>query len=246
MRLIFDPKLPGAVNMGRDEALLDFVRQGRSPTTLRIYGWSVATISLGASQSFQGYRDLAGPVAGLDVIRRRTGGGAILHDAELCYSLTIRKQDCPQGQPGQAYRRVQEAIGATLRELGLPIALRPAGQAATTFAQRDIFWCFDRQYDYDVLAAGGKMAGSAQRRLPDALLQHGSIMLARTFDQHPGTTMDAFMPPIEVEPLTRLLIPRIEACLSVTAEDGTWRDEELAAAEPLTAAHRSMEWLDRR
>jgi lipoate-protein ligase A len=247
MRVIFDPKLEGAANMGRDESLLEFVRHGRSPMTLRFYGWSVPTISLGASQSWQGYLDLTGPVAGLSVVRRRTGGGAILHDAELTYSLTIHKRDYPDGSPTEVYKLLQEAIVATLCELGLPAELRPRGNAPGPIVERDIFWCFHRKYDYDIMVAGQqKIGGSAQRRLPNALLQHGSIMLRRTFEQHPGTTMDAFMQPLEVEPLARLFIHQVEKRFDCKAEDAIWCDDELKRAEPLTREHESMGWLDRR
>jgi len=246
MRVLLDPKLEGAVNMGRDEALLEFVRRGRSPMTLRFYGWAAPTISLGASQGYRGYTDLTGAVAGLSVVRRRTGGGAILHDAELTYSLTIHKRDYPQGSPAEFYRLLQEAIVETLCELGLPAVLRARGEAPGPIAQRDIFWCFNRKYDYDIMVAGQKMGGSAQRRLPDALLQHGSIMLRRTFEQHPGTTMDAFMAPVSVDDLARRFMRQIEPRLAVAAEPGSWRDEELALAEPLATEHRSMEWLTSR
>lgn len=246
MRVIFDSDLPGPVNMGRDESLLESVRDGHSPTTLRFYGWTVPTISLGASQPWHQYLDLTGPVAGLSVVRRRTGGGAILHDAELTYSLTIRKDQSPEGSFGEVYRLVQEAMAATLCELNLPTALRPRGAATGPIAQRDIFWCFDREYDYDILVANQKMGGSAQRRIPDTLLQHGSIMLRRTFDQHPGATMDAFMPPVTAEDLALRLTRQIEKRLGCKAEPGTWRDEELERAEPLAHQHESPIWLDRR
>jgi lipoyl(octanoyl) transferase len=246
MRLLFDGKVEGAVNMGRDEALLEFVRRGQSPMTFRVYGWSVPTISLGAGQSYQGYVDLTGPAAGLPVIRRRTGGGAILHDAELTYSMTVAKREYPDGSPTEVYKLLQEAIVATLCEVGLPAALRPIGQAASPFAQRDIFWCFHRKYDFDIMVRGEKMGGSAQRRLPDALLQHGSIMLRRTFEQHPGTVMEAFMEPLEVEALARRFIRQVERRFGCKAEDGCWKDEELKLAEPLAAEHRSMGWLDTR
>ncbi len=246
MRVLLDPKLEGAVNMGRDEALLEFVRRGRSPMTLRTYGWAAPTISLGASQSYQGYTSLTGAVAGLSVVRRRTGGGAILHDAELTYSLTIHKRDYPDGSPTEVYTLLQDAIVETLCELGLPAVLRPRGEAPGPIAQRDIFWCFDRKYDYDIMVAGQKMGGSAQRRLPDALLQHGSIMLRRTFDRHPGTTMDAFMAPMDVESLARRFVRQVEKRFGCTGQDGCWRDDELELAGPLAAEHRSMSWLDRR
>ena len=243
MRVLFDGKLEGAVNMGRDESLLEFVRRGQSAMTFRVYGWSVPTISLGAGQSYQGYVDLTGPVAGLPVVRRRTGGGAILHDAELTYSMTIAKREYPGGSATEIYKLLQEAIVATICELGLPATLRPRGEAPGPIAQRDVFWCFHRKYDYDIMVTGEKMGGSAQRRLPDALLQHGSIMLRRTFDQHPGTTMEAFMEPLEVEALARLFIRQVEKRFGCKARDGSWKDEELKLAEPLTREHRSSAWV---
>lgn len=246
MRVIIDPKLPGAVNMGRDEALLECVRAGTSPLTLRFYGWTVPTISLGASQPWQQYLDLTGPVAGLSVVRRRTGGGAILHDAELTYSLTIARRDYPDSSPTEVYRLGQEAIVATLCELGLPATLRPRGAADGPITQRDTFWCFNRKYDYDIMVAGQKMGGSAQRRLPDALLQHGSIMMRRTFDQHPGTTMDAFMSPPTFEQLAQRFARQIEERFHTAVETGSWRDEELKRSEPLSREHEKMTWLDRR
>ncbi len=71
-------------------------------------------------------------------------------------------------------------------------------------------------------------------------------MLRRTFDQHPGTTMDAFMEPLEVEPLARLFIGQIETRFECKGEDGVWCDEELRCAEPLAGEHRSMGWLYKR
>ncbi len=71
-------------------------------------------------------------------------------------------------------------------------------------------------------------------------------MLRRTFEQHPGTTMDAFLQPLEIEPLARLFIRQVEKRFGCKGRDGSWKDEELGRAEPLAAEHRSMEWLDKR
>src|SRR5690349_2496197 len=88
-RLLNDPPASGAWNMAVDEALLEGVASGRSPATLRFYSWRPACLSLGYFQPF-GIVDVSGCRArGVDVVRRPTGGRAILHDRELTYSLTL-------------------------------------------------------------------------------------------------------------------------------------------------------------
>ncbi len=80
IRLVNDESLDGAINMARDEALLDGVRSGTSPATLRLYEWAAPTVSLGYFQPYAQYETLAPPAGELPVVRRLTGGGAILHD----------------------------------------------------------------------------------------------------------------------------------------------------------------------
>jgi lipoate-protein ligase A len=89
IRLLRDDPLPGAENMARDEALLISVGAGDAPPTLRLYRWCEPTISLGYFQKYAEYEALPPPAGRLPVVRRTTGGGAILHDLELTYSFTL-------------------------------------------------------------------------------------------------------------------------------------------------------------
>src|SRR3990172_9526549 len=89
LRVLHDPPLDGPTNMARDEALLTLVGTSQSPPTVRLYQWNPPTISLGYFQHYGDYVSLPPPAGTLPVVRRLTGGGAILHDLELTYSLTL-------------------------------------------------------------------------------------------------------------------------------------------------------------
>ena len=114
-RLILDPPLPGPVNMARDEAMLEGCREAANSPTLRLYAWHAPTISLGYFQDYAEYEALDGDLAGLDVVRRTTGGGAILHDLEVTYSLVIpAAHPLVAGRPNRLYELAHRAIIATI------------------------------------------------------------------------------------------------------------------------------------
>ena len=105
IRVIHDPALDGPTNMARDEALLSRVGRGASVPTLRLYQWDPPTVSLGYFQKYAEYECLGPPAGGLPVVRRQTGGGAILHDLELTYSLTLpRRSSHPREGPERTLR----------------------------------------------------------------------------------------------------------------------------------------------
>ena len=178
LRLLIDKPADGPTNMGRDQALLDGVGQGASPPTLRIYQWAPATISLGYFQSYSDYEALTATAGPLPVVRRVTGGGAILHDAELTYSLTLaRSHRLAGGNPACLYDRVHDAVIEAAAGWGVTARRRSAcGDAQAV--DHEAFFCFSRQHASDVVVGSAKLAGSAQRRTRHALLQHGSIVLA--------------------------------------------------------------------
>jgi lipoyl(octanoyl) transferase len=181
-RLLNDPPASGAWNMAVDEALLEGVASGRSPATLRFYSWTPACLSLGYFQPF-GIVDVDGCRArGVDVVRRPTGGRAILHDRELTYSLTL-----PASVLGHeagivpSYHRLSLALQAGLRELGVPATLAPAAATPAGGDQGPV--CFDRPSSHEILLGGRKLVGSAQVRRGGALLQHGSIVIQPQIDK---------------------------------------------------------------
>src|SRR5688572_11035957 len=170
-RLLDTPPAAGAWNMAVDEALAESVRAG-APPVLRFYRWQPACLSLGRHQPSAGYDRDAIQRHGLDVVRRPTGGRAVLHDRELTYSLAA--PDGLLGSPRQAYAAVNRALVAGLRRLGVAAAVQPAGARAPV---PSLAPCFEQPVEGEVTAAGSKLVGSAQRCVGGVVLQHGSLPL---------------------------------------------------------------------
>ena len=168
-----------ASNMALDEALLVMHEAGATPPTLRVYGWCQPTLSLGYAQNTQQEVDLSACQAqGVAVIRRPTGGRAVLHDQEVTYSVVMPLMLADGLQTITAhYRRIGMALAAALQALGLPVQLaRSQVRTAPTRAPASPA-CFAALSRYELSVAGKKMVGSAQKRAKRALLQHGSIPL---------------------------------------------------------------------
>jgi lipoate-protein ligase A len=168
-----------ASNMALDEALLMMHEAETAPPTLRVYGWCPPTLSLGYAQNVQHEVDLAACHAqGVAVIRRPTGGRAVLHDQEVTYSV-VMPVVLTDGPPTitEHYRRIGVALLAALQTLGLPVQLaRPQIRAVPTRIPASPA-CFAALSRYELSVAGKKIVGSAQKRAQRALLQHGSIPL---------------------------------------------------------------------
>jgi lipoyl(octanoyl) transferase len=168
-----------ASNMALDEALLVMHEAGTTPPTLRVYGWCQPTLSLGYAQNAQQEVDLAACRAqGVAVIRRPTGGRAVLHDQEVTYSVVmpLALDDGPHTIT-EHYRRIGMALAVALQALGLSVHLaRPQVRAASTRAPASPA-CFAALSRYELSVVGKKIVGSAQKRAQRALLQHGSIPL---------------------------------------------------------------------
>jgi lipoate-protein ligase A len=248
-RFLIDPALPGPVNMARDEALLRSCAEPEAAPILRFYAWSPATISLGYFQDYAEYEQLPPPAGALAVVRRTTGGGAILHDLELTYSIVTRL-DHPlvAGRPNRLYELAHQAVitavGPRTQMLGCD------NSACDSSAQRGPFFCFARRHGLDVVVADGKgpkgfskIAGSAQRRTADAILQHGSIMLDTRYPQQPvATWSDLVGRRIEFIEAAELLIPAFEHVFGSSFESSSWRDEELQAAQSIEPRYAGPAW----
>ncbi|HEY3243431.1 MAG TPA: hypothetical protein VGM03_08770 [Phycisphaerae bacterium] len=155
LRILLDPALDGPTNMARDEALLESVgRPGApGPFTLRLYQWSPPTISLGYFQPYADYEALEPPARELTVVRRPTGGGAILHDQELTYSLALPIDHPLLGSgPNRLYESAHDAVIAALAELN--VEARRGGVTDNSGPRRGPFFCFARRHAFDVLLAG--------------------------------------------------------------------------------------------
>ncbi len=169
-RLIYHQMGPAAWNMAVDEMLLRRAEASRS-VTLRIYAWSQPTLSLGY---FQNAGDRAGHAASLrcPVVRRSTGGGAIVHDAELTYSLVIPPSLRGNADHQSYYRTCHHALIKGLGDQGVTAHRCDAIDLNRT----DRFLCFERRSAGDVLIGEHKIGGSAQRQHRRSLLQHGTFL----------------------------------------------------------------------
>lgn len=174
-RLLITPALPGALNMAIDQALAELYAQTQQPT-LRFYRWAPACLSLGVAQRIERDVDLAACAArGIDVVRRPTGGRAILHDQEVTYSLVVAADHALIGSASivHSYRAISEALCLGLAQLGLTPEFAPQ---ADVRAEKSAA-CFDLPADYEITVNGRKLVGSAQARKQGIVLQHGSILL---------------------------------------------------------------------
>ncbi len=244
LRIIIDGPLPGVVNMAVDESILQAVNGGASPPTLRFYRWEQPTISLGY---FQKYEDLAlqeEVIRRMPVVRRQTGGGAILHDDELTYSLIL-----PLNEPKQLtnienlYQLVHDGYLAVLAKLNVHAEYR--GGTDSGSAQRGPFFCFARQHRLDLVVDGDKLLGSAQRRIRNAVLQHGSLILARHFHQQPCAQLEEVVTakgPIDLNMLINDVADYISEQLRLKRADGKLSDKEQEQSVKLQNKYNGREW----
>jgi lipoate-protein ligase A len=174
-RLIVDEQADGATNMAVDEAILSHVVEGRSRPTLRFYAWSPPCLSLGRSQPLADVDLDACRAAGVDIVRRPTGGRAILHTDELTYSVTLLRDD-PRaaGDVVDSYRRISEGLLAGLHQLGVE-AMQAVGRSVSEADETPV--CFETPSAYEITVQNKKLVGSAQWRGRGGVLQHGTLPL---------------------------------------------------------------------
>jgi lipoate-protein ligase A len=250
--LLLDPPADGAWNMAVDETLLEAAAT-EGCCTLRFYQWAEPTLSLGY---FQAYADRDGHEAsrGSAVVRRASGGGAILHDFDVTYSLAV-----PEGHPLAAnrlrtYRVVHDALIEVLAGMGVEASLFARGTPGldcggiTPAARREPFLCFQRRAPGDVLVKAEKIAGSAQRRCRGAVLQHGSVLLARSpaapeLDGLKELTAQTIL----VEEFIEAWSEKLSAALAVQWQRGSLCEaHRRRAAELAKEKYRSPAWTNAR
>lgn len=165
----------GAANMAVDEAMAEAAADGAVPPSLRFYRWHLPTVSLGRHQKAADVDEAQLATRGYDLVRRTTGGRAILHTDELTYSVAGPVTDpLMAGGVMDAYLRFSNALLSGLEVLGL--VANKAG--ARTRTPRDLSAvCFEAPSAYEITAGGLKLMGSAQSRRKGYVLQHGSLPL---------------------------------------------------------------------
>ncbi|MDF2929271.1 MAG: biotin/lipoate protein ligase [Anaerospora sp.] len=201
-RVIFDKARHGAANMAIDEAIVEAHSAGLVPPTLRFYTWQPAALSIGYFQKIREEVQLeACRSQGIDLVRRITGGRAVLHDQELTYSAVVR-EDIPVLPPTLlgSYRYLSQGLLAGLNKQGVAAEMTLPGAA---FGQSSRLpkngACFDAPSFYEITVDRKKLIGSAQVRKNGTLLQHGSILdstvLAQTIADEFGRTLMLEMVP---------------------------------------------------
>lgn len=254
----------GAYNMAVDEVIMQFVAEGLVPPTLRFYGWNPPAISLGYFQHAAKEVDLANcRDRGIDVVRRLTGGRAVLHDKELTYSIIL-----PDQYPGipktvtDSYRLLSQGLLEGFKELGIAAQLAPQVKLKSTEFTSGA--CFDAPSSYELTVDGKKIVGSAQVRRQGVILQHGSILneldidklfdclvftgdevrerTKRIFSQKATSISDINGKPAEWEELCSAFYQGFSRGLDIAIEVGELTPSEVNLINQLVDKYRSDEW----
>jgi len=176
-RLLHTYPAPGSWNMAVDEAILEATGRGEVPPTLRLYSWDPPCLSLGYAQPKSDVDRYLLSNIGWDLVRRPTGGKAILHTDELTYAVIG-----PHAEPSlaggviESYQRLSAALLSALRLLGIPAeSLENPGHSNQGADHNPV--CFEIPSPYEITYQGKKIIGSAQARRREGILQHGSLPL---------------------------------------------------------------------
>ena len=247
-RLILDPAASGAWNMAVDQAVLETAdRTGLA--TLRFYQWDQPTLSLGY---FQRCADRSRHPAslGCKLVRRASGGGAIIHDQEITYSLCVPSSNRWSTRNIELYDLVHQAIMDQLSVLQLEPQLyrhsQPGNQSAKMEPKE--FLCFQRRADSDIVIGPHKVGGSAQRRLKNSLIQHGSLLLSRSdFAPELAGVNDLGKRPLDAASFFREMNVRLSRDLAIEFAVGQLSKTEIEFATTLTRKRFTSEnWTEKR
>jgi lipoate-protein ligase A len=241
--------------MAVDETLLE-AAANLGQCTLRFYQWAKPTLSLGY---FQPYAERAGHEASRQsaIVRRTSGGGAIMHDFDVTYSLAVPERHPLAADRLRAYRVVHQTLIEVLAGFAIEATLFAAGDnrlgcgetsAPSPAAQKEPFLCFQRRASGDVLVGNAKIAGSAQRRSRGAVLQHGSILLARS---HAAPELDGLKEltgkSLSADTLIEVWSAKIAKALALSWQEGRLDENARQRATDLVAEkYASPSWTEHR
>jgi lipoate-protein ligase A len=242
-RLLHSPLAGGATNMAIDEAILRAVAAGDAPPTLRFFGWTPPCLSLGYAQAAAEVDAERLKRLGYELVRRPTGGRAILHTDELTYSV-IAPMDEPRVRGGvvESYQQLSAGLLAGLAHLGLAVrADKEYGPADGGLAKGPV--CFEVPSNYEITVGSGgkprKLLGSAQVRKQGVVLQHGTLPLAGDI----GRICDvlAFDIEAERERVRARVRERAATVAEVIGREVTWNQAATALAQGFAEAL-TLDW----
>lgn len=255
-RLLIHPDLPGPTQMAIDEALYLQANPARPPV-LRFYTWQTPTLSLGFFQNYK--RVVSEPFIRhnkIAVVRRITGGRAVLHDRELTYALAgALTHEFGNQSLKETYSVIAQALNLGLQSLGIEEAYS-SGDHAHALRQSGLPQCFVAVSQYEISKGDRKMIGSAQKRARDRFVQHGSILL--NFDKrlqngcilNPDPAIEEKIAPLswilqrelQWEQLIPHFIKGFEQQFGVELELSELTDQERKLTGALEPVYQSIEW----
>ena len=172
LRVFYDRAATGAVHLDRDATLLAEHKPGDDPI-LRLYRWEPAAVTIGYNQDFTDFDEVGIRAAGYDLVRRPTGGRAILHADELTYAVIGTSPGPVFGASlNETYLKINQALLAFMADLGIAADISPGESREEA---RGLV-CFRSAGRHEISVDGRKIIGSAQRRTGSVFLQHGSIL----------------------------------------------------------------------
>jgi lipoyl(octanoyl) transferase len=265
-RLLRHGPATGAENMAVDEAITMAIAEGLVPPTLRFYAWAPPCVSIGRNQKYAEIDIARCAARGYDIVRRPTGGRAILHTDELTYSV-IAAPDHPlmAGLVLDSYLRLSAGLVAGLMRLG--IAAEPA--PGTNRPGPDVSAaCFEVPSAYEIVAGTRKVLGSAQARRARSVLQHGSLPLTgdltrvvdcltfadeavrealrRSLQGHAATAEELAGRPVSYQEAETAMIAGFREALALDLTPGELTDAERAwAAELVRDRYGNAGWTAR-
>ena len=263
----WDEAADGPANMAADE-LLAAESLRRSTVLVRLYGWSPTTVSLGAFQRFDEACGVA-EISGVPIVRRPSGGGAIVHGSDLTYAAAVPKTHPWGATPQLLYDAFHDAMAEALRELGIAATPWRPSEGISADPVRgggeEPFFCFDRRSSGDLVmllddpsyaGRGRKIMGSAQRRLEGVVLQHGSLLVQGNAGvtgraRHPGVaelSAPAAFEAARARPLVRRWLEIVAAGLGggVIEEAGGFLPSFAGEVGEKSSRFRDERWTRRR
>lgn len=251
-----------AYNMAMDETLLHWHSGGRIPPVLRFYGWAPAGISIGFFQGVNGVIDVDNATrAGIPLVRRLTGGQAVLHEHELTYSIFVSEADSKMPKTvKEAYLVLSKGLKEGYQRLGIPaeFALPADGEKGGSAN------CFEKPSWYELTIDGKKAAGSAQTRKGGVILQHGSVPLKideeklfdlfvypneevkarakKAFKNRAVAINDYLAEEVGIEEVKQAFYKGFETGLGVHLQPAQLPEELLADVSELVKKYESEEW----